>query len=85
MQLPVRVRVWDWGLETIVEVASTFNVSRGGLYFFSDKAFQSGQSVRVALNYASDSRDKVLEQRGEVVRVDKIAGSPKCGVAIKYT
>jgi hypothetical protein len=80
LELPLRVRSLQFGFE---EVTTTVNVSRGGVYFHSERAYGIGQHVKVQLNYSSSGLD-ALEQSAEVARVQIISGSFKKGVALKY-
>jgi hypothetical protein len=80
LELPLRVRNMDYGFE---EVTTTVNVSRGGVYFMTERSYRIGQPVRIQLNYNSSGGD-ALEQPGEVARVQNVAGSFKKGVALKY-
>jgi hypothetical protein len=59
------------------------NVSRGGVYFHSERAYGIGQQVKIQLNYSSGGID-ALEQSADVARVQSISGSFKKGVALKY-
>jgi hypothetical protein len=80
LELPLRVRNMEYGFE---EVTSTVNVSRGGVYFLSERSYRIGQQVKIQLNYNSSGGD-ALEQHGEVARVQTVVGSFKKGVALKY-
>jgi hypothetical protein len=80
LELPLRVRSLQFGFE---EVTTTVNVSRGGVYFLSERAYGIGQQVKVQLNYNSGGTD-TLEQSAEVARVQTMPGSFKKGVALKY-
>ena len=81
LELPVRVR--GLGLDVIEEVTTTSNVSKTGLYFMSDKPYQVGQELRVAMNY-SKSATGDLEQRAQVVRIVMVPGEVKKGIGVKY-
>ena len=81
LELPVRVRAL--GLDILEEITVTSNVSKTGLYFLSDKPFQVGQELRVAMNYSKSSSGD-LEQRAQVVRIVMIPGNPKRGIGVKY-
>ena len=80
LELPLRVRSVEFGFE---EVTTTVNVSRGGVYFLSERPYRIGQPVRIQLNYNSSGGD-ALEQPGEVARIQNVAGTFKKGVALKY-
>ncbi len=81
LTLPLRVRSTEFG--GFEEVTSTVNVSRGGVYFHTERAYRIGQQLKIILNYNSGSADP-LEQRAEVARVQTLPGSFKKGVALKY-
>ncbi|GEM_PF-4316123 len=80
LELPLRVRSLEFGFE---EVTTTVNVSRGGVYFLTERPYRIGQRTRVQLNYNSASADNI-EQQAEVARVQVIPGSFRKGVALKY-
>ena len=82
LQLPVRVRVNSPGAQ-FEETARTLNVCRNGIYFQTERPYTKGLPAYVALNYSARDASPVPEQRGTVVRVDTIAGSPARAVAIK--
>jgi hypothetical protein len=82
LQLPVRVRINSLGAQ-FEETARTLNVCRNGIYFQTERPYAKGISAYVTLNYSTRDTGPVAEQRGTVVRVDSIAGSPARAVAIQ--
>ena len=82
LQLPVRIRVNSLGAQ-FEEAARTLNVCRNGIYFQTERPYATGLPAYVALNYSARDTGPVAEQRGTVVRVDTIPGSPARAVAIQ--
>lgn len=82
LELPVRIRSKNFGGST--EFTVTNNVSRGGLYFVSDRLYKIGQEVQVALNYSADATGHALEQRAVIARIVPIKGSLRKGIGVKY-
>jgi hypothetical protein len=81
LALPLRVRSDEFGGFT--EVIKTVNVSRGGVYFHSERPYRTHQELKVALNYSAAASEH-MEQRAQVVRVQTLDGDSKKGVAVKY-
>ncbi len=80
LELPLRIRTF--GLDMMQEITTTTNVSRSGFYFLSDKPYQVGQELRVALNYST--ANEPLEQRAQVVRIALVPNNSKRGFGVKY-
>lgn len=83
LSLPIRIRVSTINLE-INEVTTTINVSRGGVYFQSNKPYTKNLQVRATLNYNPKNEGAGIEQLAIVVRVDTDPKTAMKGVALKY-
>jgi hypothetical protein len=81
LQVPVRVRVMS-SASQFEEVTRTVNVCRNGLYIQSERPFDPGLPVYVAMNYSPKDPGVAAEQKATVVRVDPIPGSDAQGIAI---
>jgi hypothetical protein len=76
------VRVCPCDPQYPVEVCTTLNVSRNGLYFATtEEHYFPGMNVIVTLNFCSDDPIQ-REYIGDVVRLERL-GDGKWGVAIR--
>lgn len=78
LQLPIRVRNY-YGTE---EFTRTENVSRGGLCFASDKAYEVGEFLLVTCPYEKAGHN--IEMRGRVVRCLEMQGTGRKIYGISY-
>src|SRR6267142_5707113 len=71
--LPIRVRSADFADDQVDEVRATTNLSRGGLYFGSQRSsYHCGMKVLLTIPFRDFVADAGPEERGEVVRVDHL-------------
>ncbi len=78
LKLPVRIRSYYGG----EEIAKTENVSKGGLCFLSDKAYEIGEGLQVTCPY--DPRGHNIEVRGYVVRRQGMEGGGRKIYGVRY-
>jgi hypothetical protein len=83
ISLPIRVRSADFADDQVDEVRATINVSRGGLYFSSQRSsYHRGMKVLLTIPFRNFVADAGPEERGEVVRVDHFKDG-RAGVAVR--
>jgi len=83
ISLPIRVRSADFADDRVDEVRATINVSRGGLYFSSQRSsYHRGMKVLLTIPFRNFVGDAGPEERGEVVRVDHFKDG-RAGVAVR--
>jgi len=83
ISLPIRVRSADFVDDQVDEVRATINVSRGGLYFISQRSsYHRGMKVLLTIPFRDFVADAGPEERGEVVRVDHFKDG-RAGVAVR--
>src|SRR2546427_5086976 len=71
ISLPIRVRSADFVDDQVDEVRATINVSRGGLYFSSQRScYHRGMKVLLTIPFRDFVADAGPEERGEVARVE---------------
>jgi hypothetical protein len=78
LQLPIRVRSY-FGTE---EFTRTENVSRGGVCFTSDKAYEVGEFLLITCPYEKAGHN--IEVRGRVVRRLEMQGTGRNIYGISY-
>jgi hypothetical protein len=75
ISLPIRVRCADFAADQVDEVRATINVSRGGLYFSSQRSsYHRGMNVLLTIPFRGFVADAGPEEGGEVVRVEHFKG-----------
>src|SRR5882672_6615322 len=83
ISLPIRVRSADFVDDQVDEVQATINVSRGGLYFISQRnSYRRGMKVLLMIPFRNFVADAGTEERGEVVRVEHFKDG-RAGVALR--
>jgi hypothetical protein len=83
ISLPIRVRSADFADDQVDEVQATTNLSRGGLYFSSQRSsYHRGMKVLLTIPFRDFVADAGPEERGEVVRVDDL-NDGRTGVAVR--
>ncbi len=83
ISLPIRVRSADFVDDQVDEVRATINVSRGGLYFSSQRSsYHRGMKVLLTIPFRDFVADASPEERGEVVRVEHFKDG-RAGVAVR--
>jgi hypothetical protein len=83
ISLPIRVRSADFADDQVDEVRATINVSRGGLYFSSQRtSYHRGMKVLLTVPFRDFVADAGPEERGEVVRVEHL-NDGRVGVAVR--
>jgi len=83
ISLPIRVRSADFVDDHVDEVRATINVSRGGLYFSSQRSsYHRGMKVLLTIPFRDFVADDGPEERGEVVRVQHFKDG-RAGVAVR--
>ena len=83
ISLPIRVRSADLVDGQVDEVRATVNVSRGGLYFISQRSsYHRGMKVLLTIPFRDFVADAGPEERGEVVRVEHFKDG-QTGVAVR--
>jgi hypothetical protein len=83
ISLPIRVRSADFVDDQVDEVRATINVSRGGLYFSSQRSsYHRGMKVLLTIPFRDFVADAGPEERGEVVRVEHFKDG-RAGVAVR--
>jgi hypothetical protein len=83
ISLPIRVHSADFADDQVDEVRATINVSRGGLYFSSQRSsYHRGMKVQLTIPFRDFVADAGPEERGEVVRVDHFKDG-RAGVAVR--
>lgn len=83
ISLPIRVRSADFADDQVDEVLATTNLSRGGLYFSSQRSsYHRGMKVLLTISFRDFVADGGREERGEVVRVDHFKDG-RAGVAVR--
>lgn len=83
ISLPIRVRSADFADDQVDEVRATTNLSRGGLYFSSQRSsYHCGMKVLLTIPFRDFVADAGPEERGEVVRVDHFKDG-RAGVAVR--
>jgi hypothetical protein len=65
------------------DVCETLNVSRTGIYFSTEQGYEVGEKVEVVMPYHPDSAG--IQVPGRIVRIDKLPGTPRKGVAIQLS
>ncbi len=82
ISLPIRVRSADFVDDQVDEVRATINVSRGGIYFSSQRSsYHRGMKVLLTIPFRDFVADAGPEERGEVVRVEHFKDG-RAGVAV---
>jgi len=80
--LPIRVRSADFADDHVDEVRATVNVSRGGVYFSSQRSsYRRGMRVLLTIP-CKDFAGAGPEEPGEVVRVEHLKNG-RAGVAVR--
>jgi PilZ domain len=79
LQLPVRIRDYDGG----VEITRSENLSKGGLCFISDKTYQIGEGIMVTCPY--NSTGESIEVRARVASYREIEGNPRRVYGVQFT
>jgi hypothetical protein len=83
ISLPIRVRTADFADDQVDEVRATTNLSRGGLYFYSQRSsYHRGMKVLLTIPFRDFVADAGPEERGEVVRADHFKDG-RAGVAVR--
>lgn len=83
ISLPIRVRSADFVDDQVDEVQASINVSRGGLYFSSQRSsYHRGMKVLLTIPFRDFVADGAPEERGEVVRVEHFKDG-RAGVAVR--
>src|SRR6266403_1739599 len=83
ISLPIRVRSADFVDDQVDEVQATINVSRGGLYFMSQRnSYHRGMKVLLTIPFRNFVADAGPQERGEVVRVEYFKDG-RAGVALR--
>src|SRR5258707_11644608 len=83
ISLPIRARAADFVDDQVDEVRATINVSRGGLYFSSQRSsYHRGMKVLLTIPFRDFVADAGPEERGEVVRVEHFKDG-RAGVAVR--
>jgi len=83
ISLPIRVRSADFMDDQVDEVRATINMSRGGLYFSSQRSsYHCGMKVLLTIPFGDFVADAGPEERGEVVRVEHFKDG-RTGVAVR--
>jgi c-di-GMP-binding flagellar brake protein YcgR len=83
ISLPIRVRSADFVDDQVDEVLVTINMSRGGLYFISQRSsYHRGMKVLLTIPFRDFVADAGPEERGEVVRVEHF-NDGRAGVAVR--
>src|SRR5258708_2230247 len=83
ISLPIRVRSADFVDDQVDEVRATIIVSRGGLYFSSQRSsYHGGMKVLLTIPFRDFVADAGPEERGEVVRVEHFKDG-QTGVAVR--
>jgi hypothetical protein len=83
ISLPVRVRSADFLDDQVDEIRATINLSRGGLYFISQRSsYHCGMKVLLTIPFRDFVADAGPEERGEVVRVEHLKDG-RTGVAVR--
>src|SRR5260370_22888861 len=83
ISLPIRVRSAAFGDDQVDEVRATINMSRGGLYFSSQRSsYHRGMKVLLTIPFRDFVADAGPEERGEVVRVEHFKDG-RAGVAVR--
>src|SRR5260370_1766108 len=83
ISLPIRVHSADFADDKVDEVRATINVSRGGLYFSSQRSsYHRGMKALLTIPFRDFVADAGPEERGEVVRVDHFKDG-RAGVAVR--
>ena len=82
ISLPIRVRSADFADDHVDEVRATFNVSRGGVYFSSQRSsYRRGMRVLLTIP-CKGFAGAGPEEPGEVVRVEHLENG-RAGVAVR--
>src|SRR5258708_16832729 len=77
ISLPIRVRSADFVDDQVDEVRATINVSRGGLYFSSQRcSYHRGMKLMLTIPFSEFVAYAGPEERGEVVRVEHFKDGP---------
>ncbi len=83
ISLPIRVRSADFVDDQVDEVRATINVSRGGLYFSSQRcSYHRGMKVLLTIPFRDFVADAGPGERGEMVRVEHFKDG-RTGVAVR--
>jgi hypothetical protein len=83
ISLSIRVRSADFVDDQVDEVQATINVSRGGLYFISQRnSYHRGMKVLLTIPFRDFVADPGPQERGEVVRVEHFKDG-RAGVALR--
>ena len=81
LKLPVRIRAHVPEFE-FTEITETVNVSRSGVYFFSDKPYQWQRDVRVVVPHDRREDAQNIESPATIVRIDQKPGQAMRGIAL---
>ena len=81
LKLPISIRAHVPDFE-ITELTETVNVSRSGVYFFSDKPYQWQRDVRVVVPHDRRADAQNIESPATIVRIDQKPGQPMRGIAL---
>src|SRR5258708_21856745 len=77
ISLPIRVRSADFVDDQVDEVRATINVSRGGLYFSSQRcSYHRGMKILLTIPFRAFVADARPRSRGEVVRLEHFKDCP---------
>jgi len=79
LQLPVRVRNYDGG----VEITRSENLSKGGFCFISEKQYPIGEGIMVTCPYNSTGDN--IEVRARVVSCQETQGNPRKVYGVQFT
>src|SRR5258708_40043916 len=83
ISLPVRVRSADFLDDQVDEIRATINLSRGGLYFISQRSsYHCGMKVLLTIPFRDFVADAGPEERGEGVRVEHFKDG-RAGAAVR--
>ncbi len=78
LQLPVRVRDFQGGVET----TKTDNVSKGGFCFVSERSYIVGAGLMVACPYSPTGQNP--EVHANIVRVRRLEGTGRNVYGVRY-
>jgi len=82
LTMPVKIIRPKFG-KGFSDVCETINVSRTGIYFGSEQGYEVGERVEVIMPYHPDSEG--IHLPGRVVRIGRLAGTLRKGVAIQLS
>lgn len=81
LKVPIRIRAHFPSYE-FTEVAETVNVSREGVYFYSDRPYKMLGEVKIIMPYDAKADAQAIEASAKIVRIDSGPGDARRGVAL---